>query len=155
MPAAAVIPAPIAYIKVAAVKKLVVEFLAWQFWPGTVSVLFVLTVAGHPSGFNGSCPSRGCGSRTRSFTLKKLECLKQAFAMNTLAWNNNLGLRFYFVGSRIEVMIDKESRGRSYSRARGEILGFLEDELMRKRSPSLCLLIKNESWGIEDDQIPS
>ena len=75
--------------------------------------------------------------------------------MNTLAWNNNLGLRFYFVGSRIEVMIDKESRGRSYSRARGEILGFLEDELMRKRSPSLCFLIKNESWGIEDDQIPS
>ena len=35
---------------------------------------------------------------TGSFTLKKLECLKQAFAMNTLAWNNNLGLRFYFVG---------------------------------------------------------
>ncbi len=29
MPAAAVIPAPIAYIKVVAVKKLVVEFLAW------------------------------------------------------------------------------------------------------------------------------
>ena len=29
MPAAAVIPAPIAYIKVVAVKKLVVGFLAW------------------------------------------------------------------------------------------------------------------------------
>jgi hypothetical protein len=29
VPAAAVIPAPIAYIKVAAVKKLVVGFLAW------------------------------------------------------------------------------------------------------------------------------
>ena len=29
MPAAAVIPAPIAYIKVVAVKKLVVEFWAW------------------------------------------------------------------------------------------------------------------------------
>ncbi len=29
MPAAAVIPAPIAYIKVIAVKKLVVEFLGW------------------------------------------------------------------------------------------------------------------------------
>ncbi len=29
MPAAAVIPAPIAYIKVVAVKKLVVEFLAY------------------------------------------------------------------------------------------------------------------------------
>ena len=38
------------------------------------------------------------GSRSRSFTLKKLECLKQAIALNTLAWNNNLGLRFYFVG---------------------------------------------------------
>ena len=29
MPAAAVIPAPIAYIKIAAVKKLVVGFLVW------------------------------------------------------------------------------------------------------------------------------
>ena len=33
-----------------------------------------------------------------SFTLKKLECSKQACAMNTLAWNNNLGLLSYFVG---------------------------------------------------------
>ena len=33
MPAAAVIPAPIAYIKVVAVKKLVVEFRG-SFWPG-------------------------------------------------------------------------------------------------------------------------
>ena len=37
MPAAAVIPAPIAYIKVAAVKKLVVGFLGISFWPATVS----------------------------------------------------------------------------------------------------------------------
>ncbi len=37
MPAAAVIPAPIAYIKVAAVKKLVVGFLAWFAWPATVT----------------------------------------------------------------------------------------------------------------------
>ena len=34
----------------------------------------------------------------RSFTLKKLECLKQAYALNTLAWNNNIGLDSYFVG---------------------------------------------------------
>ena len=33
MPAAAVIPAPIAYIKVVAVKKLVVEFLGNMFGP--------------------------------------------------------------------------------------------------------------------------
>ena len=38
MPAAAVIPAPIAYIKVVAVKKLVVGFLAWRAWPATVYV---------------------------------------------------------------------------------------------------------------------
>jgi hypothetical protein len=37
VPAAAVIPAPIAYIKVAAVKKLVVGFLALCFRPATVS----------------------------------------------------------------------------------------------------------------------
>ena len=38
MPAAAVIPAPIAYIKVVAVKKLVVEFLAhWQLFQGSHS----------------------------------------------------------------------------------------------------------------------
>ncbi len=52
-------------------------------------------------------------------------------------------------------MIDRDSWGRSYSAARGEILGFAEDELMRKLSPRMSLLIKNESWGIEDDQIPS
>ncbi len=34
MPAPAVIPAPIAYIKVVAVKKLVVEFLVRCIWPG-------------------------------------------------------------------------------------------------------------------------
>ncbi len=36
VPAAAVIPAPIAYIKVAAVKKLVVGFLALRLWPAGV-----------------------------------------------------------------------------------------------------------------------
>ena len=40
MPAAAVIPAPLAYIKVVAVKKLVVEFLAglWAAGPSRGSV---------------------------------------------------------------------------------------------------------------------
>ena len=69
MPAAAVIPAPIVYIKVAAVKKLVVGFR---------NVI-------------GQRPSSGCVSIDtsylllngvklvyRSFTLKKLECSKQA-----------------------------------------------------------------------------
>ena len=29
-----------------------------------------------------------------SFTVNKLECLKQAFALNTLAWNNKIRLRW-------------------------------------------------------------
>ncbi len=36
MPAAAVIPAPIAYIKIVAVKKLVVGFLVRYTWPASV-----------------------------------------------------------------------------------------------------------------------
>ena len=32
------------------------------------------------------------------FTVKKLECSKQAFAVNTLAWNNRIGPVSYFVG---------------------------------------------------------
>ncbi len=37
MPAAAVIPAPIAYIKIVAVKKLVVGFLVRRTWPASVT----------------------------------------------------------------------------------------------------------------------
>ena len=48
MPAAAVIPAPIAYIKVAAVKKLVVGFLGSRIWPATVSCVSAWC-SGHPS----------------------------------------------------------------------------------------------------------
>ncbi len=81
MPAAAVIPAPIAYIKIVAVKKLVVGLLVRRTWPATVTWLCA-----------------GVRLPSRSFTLKKLECLKQACAVNTLAWNNNLGLWSYFVG---------------------------------------------------------
>ena len=75
MPAAAVIPAPVAYIKVVAVKKLVVELR--------------VRLDGPPCGVH--CPAgpyllvvpyalhRVCGG-TRNFTLKKLECSKQASA---------------------------------------------------------------------------
>ena len=75
MPAAAVIPAPIAYIKVVAVKKLVVEF---QALPG-----------GLPNGMYCLAGSYLLVSRhalhwvcrgTRTFTLRKLECSKQAYA---------------------------------------------------------------------------
>jgi hypothetical protein len=55
----------------------------------------------------------------------------------------------------IGVMIKRDSRGHSYSIVRGEILGFMEDEQLRKHLPRMFSLIKNESWGLEDDQIPS
>ena len=41
MPAAAVIPAPIAYIKVVAVKKLVVEFLGIVMAASVVMIVFI------------------------------------------------------------------------------------------------------------------
>ena len=54
-----------------------------------------------------------------------------------------------------EVMIDRDSWGRLYFGARGEILRPPEDKPLRKRSPRMFPLIKNESWGIEDHQIRS
>ena len=75
MPAAAVIPAPIAYIKVVAVKKLVVEPWAWLagpphrvYWSGRAFP------SGEPHALHWACWG------TRTFTVKKLECSKQAFA---------------------------------------------------------------------------
>ncbi len=93
MPAAAVIPAPIAYIKVVAVKKLVVEFQPWLGGPpldGTALAGVYFLVSLHAL--------KWVWWGTRTFTLKKLECLKQAKCLNTLAWNNEIGPRFYFVG---------------------------------------------------------
>ena len=59
-----------------------VELATPSFLPGTRSGL-------HWSG-------RGVGD----VTLKKLECSKQAYALNTLAWNNVIGLWSYCVGLR-------------------------------------------------------
>ncbi len=78
MPAAAVIPAPEAYIKVVAVKKLVVGFLVDQDGPvlQRTECRHVFTI------LRVSCAylSRGRAPRPRSFTLKKLECFRQAYA---------------------------------------------------------------------------
>ena len=67
MPAAAVIPAPIAYIKVVAVKKLVVGFFRAMSTSVTYWSVF---------------------DYSQNVTLRKLECLKQIFVMYILAWNN-------------------------------------------------------------------
>ena len=69
MPAAAVIPAPIAYIKVVAVKKLVVEDLikAPDNKSGARSIITKKLLR-----------INLCFSRDVSFTVNKLGCLKQA-----------------------------------------------------------------------------
>ena len=72
------------------------------------------------------------------------------FALNTLAWDNGIGHWFCVLGcsnhgSRTDVMINRDSWGHSYSMARGEILGFMEDELVRKHLSKMFSLIKNES----------
>jgi hypothetical protein len=75
VPAAAVIPAPIAYIKVVAVKKSVVEP---HVGPGRPSARRARRGRMLRSGWRG-CPSLG-DHESGDITLKKLECLKQACA---------------------------------------------------------------------------
>ncbi|CAL8989325.1 unnamed protein product [Prunus brigantina] len=40
------------------------------------------------------------GRASGAVTLKKLECSKQAYALDTLAWDNIIGFRSYSVGLR-------------------------------------------------------
>ena len=91
MPAAAVIPAPLAYIKVVAVKTLVVGSL-----PGLSVRLSGATVQLWANSVD------SCGLLLTEwpkvvgmFTLKKLECSEQATCLNRLAWDNRTGRRFY------------------------------------------------------------
>lgn len=92
MPAAAVIPAPIAYIKVVAVKKLVVGFLGLD--GGSPCV--ILAVGAHPLE-DASCPSLDA-AWTRDFYFEKIRVFKAGLRLNTSAWNNGIGPRSYFVG---------------------------------------------------------
>ena len=97
MPAAAVIPAPIAYIKVVAVKKLVVGFLVLDNWPGGLASLccrLVYTIFSEKL----ACTLL-CGLAIPIFYFEKIRVFKAGLLLlNTLAWNNNIGLRSYFVG---------------------------------------------------------
>ena len=90
MPAAAVIPALIAYIKVVAVKKLVVGCRAR---------------AGcrlRSDGRLGSFCLRNRGINlslgTQAVYFEKIRVFKAGLRLNTLAWNNGIGLWCYFVG---------------------------------------------------------
>ena len=52
-------------------------------------------------------------------------------------------------------MIYLDSWGQSYLIVKKGILGFDKNELLRKHLLRMLSLIKNESYGIEDDHIPS
>ena len=109
MPAAAVIPAPIAYFKVVAVKKLVVGSRA----PVGDAPFMASTCPCFLPRFDGTPPVPLTGLRRggQDVYFEKLECSRQAAHLNYAAWNNGIGPRFYFVGlSGPEVMIKRESQ---------------------------------------------
>jgi hypothetical protein len=141
VPAPAVIPAPIAYIKVVAVKKLVVEPQGL----GGLSVGSICTAPLDPLFGRGGLLLTEWAIPSEPFTLKKLECLKQAIALNILAWDNGIGPRSCLLVLRTGVMINSDRWGYSYLIVRGEILGFMKDEPQRKHLPQTLALIKNES----------
>lgn len=126
MPAAAVIPAQIVYINVVAVKKLVVESPAarpvWEICGYCKRFLLI----------------------EQTFTVNKIECLKQAFRLNNLAWNNKIRLLSFFWLLK-GVMVNRNSCGYLYLIARGEILRLIKDKLKRRHLPRMFSLIKNES----------
>jgi hypothetical protein len=91
VPAAAVIPAPIAYIKVVAVKKLVVEL---QTWLDGLPSRYVLSGWVLPLG-EPVCPSLGV-LVNQDLYLEKIRVFKAGMCLNTLAWNNKIGRAVLF-----------------------------------------------------------
>ncbi len=112
MPAAAVIPALIGYIKVVAVEKLVVVFLAG--WCSCLCLMKVECSKGPPAilwikdGI--SMRKYVCSSPLSHW--EQIGVLKAGFtALNILAWNDKVRLLVHFVGSEWEVMMNRNSCG--------------------------------------------
>jgi hypothetical protein len=97
VPAAAVIPAPIAYVKVVAVKKLVVG--SRRVGGGSMFVAtapLTRVVLAEVSG-----ALNRVSWRRRQVYFEKIRVLKAGLTrLNSRAWNNGIGRRFYFVGFR-------------------------------------------------------
>lgn len=85
MPAAAVIPAPIAYIKVVAVKKLVVEYLA-----GVASGSLSRCTAWSSVWETSSTFTGRLADHTLYF--EKIRVFQAGNCLDTVAWNNGIGL---------------------------------------------------------------
>jgi hypothetical protein len=84
-------------------------------------------------------------------TLSKLECSNQMCVCTA-----QHGITLYDFGVRRgsvmpKVILSRDIRRHLYLLERGEILRPSKDKQVRKHLPSVCLLIKDESWGIEDD----
>jgi hypothetical protein len=97
VPAAAVIPAPIAYIKVVAVKKPVVELQALLDGPpnGVYCLMGSYLLVSQ-------CALYWCALGNQDFYLEKIRVFKAGYCSNTLAWNNRIGrvvLFCWFLGS--------------------------------------------------------
>ena len=75
--------------------------------------------------------------------MNKLKCSKQALACITK--HGIIEKDFLLLLVMRKVMINRISWGHSYLIVRGEILGLIKDELMRKHLPRMFSLIKNES----------
>ena len=140
VPAAAVIPAPRAYIKVVAVKKLVVGFLSNQSGPP----------AGWASGSDWASSWRTAlhlivWSSPHDLYLEEIRVFQAGLALNTLAWDNNEGYRLHLLAAGIDVMLKRNCCGSLYLTVRGEILKSLGDTQQRKPWPRKFSLIKNES----------
>ena len=162
MPAAAVIPAPRMNIHAVAVKKLVAEFKCWAAHRVSKRVCVLLVFCEGVAGF--VCvikqidfsPKCTVGlplkrKKRSPFTVSKSECSKQAFRLlNVLHGMIRYDLRsFGLFGAQL--IINRSGWRCLNSEARGEILGFSDDKQKRKHSASTSPLVKNESWGIQDD----
>ncbi len=100
MPAAAVIPAPIAYIKVVAVKKLVVEPWA-RLRVGRKTALECRASVGGLVALRLGNPCY----------CEEIRVFKAGDRLNTSAWNNKIGLGSALVGLGARVMINRASWG--------------------------------------------
>jgi hypothetical protein len=88
VPAAAVIPAPIAYIKIAAVKASVVGFRPFEV-DAAASCKFSCAI------------SFGLGQNWGNLVLSRyfeqIGVLQPGFSLNSSAWNNKIGLWFFLL----------------------------------------------------------
>lgn len=140
MPAAAVIPVPIADIEVVAVKKFVVEMRRGRCCEQRDDESAALRPARGARVAPGVALFVQRHALSRASYFEENNVSKAGVCLNILAWNSARPFA-QLVGAL--GTIDRSGRGRRYYAVRGEILGFASDQQMRKHSPSTLPLIKS------------